>query len=114
MGIPMTGTAAEFVAWLVTPTGLAIVVVAILGLLKAKVKGFVAIMDEWGLPITIVLAAVIAGLGYLVLQMGWLPYIEQYWPLLILVWAASQAVYAAQKGATHLYAYRAGMRRFEG
>lgn len=110
MGVPMTETAADFVAWVLTPTGLAILVVLILGALKARIPGFPAIMDQWGLVISIVIAAAIAGLAYLILQMGWLPYVEQYWPLLILVWAASQAVYSAQKGASHMLAYGKGDR----
>lgn len=95
MEIPTTAEA--FVAYVLSPAGLGVIVSLILGLLKKYVKGFPEVMDKFGGYITVGVAAVVAVLGYLVSISGVIPIVENYWFLVVLVFGMSQGVYAGAK-----------------
>jgi NO-binding membrane sensor protein with MHYT domain len=52
------------------------------------------------LLVSVVVAAIIAGLGLLIPYLGIGTYVESYWPTIVLVYAVAQMLYTGQKAAT--------------
>lgn len=103
----MFETFEEFVGWLLTPVGLGIAATAIVGLLK-KIDGPAGSWwkkaGDWirdhALPVSVAVCAAIGTIAYVVELLRLAQYAERVWPLVVLVWLASQGMYNLQKAAS--------------
>lgn len=102
-------TFGALVRWLLTPAGLGLAVVAITAVIRRwaerkadALDGRVPRIAAWIVGhlwhVSVVVAAVLAGGAYVVQRFGLGSYVEEFWPLVLLVigavtWGTSQAVH---------------------
>jgi len=101
------GSARELVAWLLTPAGLGVAVVVVVQQIRRFAKRYEgAVGWAWigaHLWLVSVIVSVVLALGaFLVQRYGWDRYMEEWWPVVVLVmgsvtWGTSQAAYNTYK-----------------
>lgn len=96
MELPSTFEA--FIAYILSPTGLAALASLVLQFFKGKFPKFALIMNDFGVWITLGVCILFAGAGYIISIYDVIPIVENYWWLILLVFGASQGIYSTKKG----------------